>query len=176
MSTSSEHSNDHGLEAMASTRQLHASLEFKGELDARRKRCVHWIAEIMIKLLKQIVARRAAAGRAMVTPQEEDAFSAQFKMSDELLPIDEVKDIITLPRFDKNVAKRQADIKTIKLPEDVLDQIHNFIAEIALLYRYAPPLGEGSPSLLLAHPQTDCMLSFAFTETILFTILIMPVT
>ena len=94
----------------------------------------------MIKLLKQIVARRTAAagpqvGRLMLR-QEEDTFSSQFTLSEEQLPIDEVKDIITLPRFDKNVVKRQADFKTVKLPDDVMDQIHNFIAEIALLYRY----------------------------------------
>ena len=88
----------------------------------------------MVKLLKQIVARRAALGRNVLKP-EEDTFSSHFTMTDEQLPIDEVKDIITLPRFNKIVAKRQADIKTIRLPDNVLDQLHNFIAEIALLYR-----------------------------------------
>ena len=134
VSTSSEHSLDVGIDSVESTRKLHSSLAFKGELCPKRKRCVHWIAEIMVKLLKQIVARRAALGRNVLKP-EEDTFSSHFTMTDEQLPIDEVKDIITLPRFNKIVAKRQADIKTIRLPDNVLDQLHNFIAEIALLYR-----------------------------------------
>lgn len=139
-STGSNHNID-GLNLLlpvVSTRQLHASLAFKSELDARRKRCVHWIGEIMIKLLKQIVARRAVAGTQGVTMKKEESFSAHFTLIDEQQPIDEVKDIITLPKFDPKVAKKQADASLVKLPEDVMDQLHNYIAEIALLYRDNP--------------------------------------
>jgi hypothetical protein len=138
-------SSDHSVQRMDSSKKapsarrastLHASLVLRVELDEKRKRCVHWIAEIMIKLLKQIVARRAAQGN--VLKHETDTFSAQFGLDRAELPIDEVIDIITLPKFDKNVAKRQADIKTIKLSEQVVDQLHSLIAEIALLYKDNP--------------------------------------
>lgn len=141
-STNSGSEQSLGVESVASTRKLHASLAFKGELDAKRKRCVHWIAEIMIKLLKQIVSRRAArAGQFMLKLEQKldhEDFSNHFTLEDSQLPIDEVREIITLPKFDKNVVKRQADYKTIKLSEDVLDQLHNYIAEIALLYHENP--------------------------------------
>lgn len=69
---------------------------------------------------------------------DHEDFSNHFTLEDSQLPIDEVREIITLPKFDKNVVKRQADYKTIKLSEDVLDQLHNYIAEIALLYHENP--------------------------------------
>jgi hypothetical protein len=126
---------DSKLSRVVSTRHLHESIAFKKELDSARKRTVHWIAEIMVKLLKQIVARRMAGGGQMMKNQH-DLLSSRFAI--EGMPIDEVVDIITLPRFDFKVAKKQAHLTTVKLPEEVVDQLHNFIAEIALLYNDNP--------------------------------------
>lgn len=111
---------------------MHTSLAMKRELDEKHKRLVHWIAEIMIKLLKQIVARRTAAGTTTVR-KKSDTISSHF--GDDHDPIEEVQDIITLPCFDQKVAAKQIDFTKVKLPESVLAQLHSYIAEIAMIYR-----------------------------------------
>jgi hypothetical protein len=49
-----------------------------------------------------------------------------------------VVDIIILPKFDDKVAKKQAHQTKVKLPEEILEQLHDFIAEVALLYNDNP--------------------------------------
>ena len=142
VSASSDHSNETSLVSVASTRQLHASLAFKGELDAKRKRCVHWIGEIMIKLLKQIVARRTAAaglqvGRLMLR-QEEDTFSSQFTLAEEQLPIDEVKEVIKLRGFSAKAARRQLDIDKVDVPPFVMEQLELFVLAVSDMYTDLP--------------------------------------
>ena len=111
---------------------MHTSLAMKRELDEKHKRLVHWVAEIMIKLLKQMVARRTAAGTTTVR-KKSDAISSHF--GDNHDPIEEVQDIITLPCFDQKVAAKQIDFTKVKLPESVVAQLHSYIAEIAMIYR-----------------------------------------
>ena len=77
-----------------------------------------------------------AAILAQMMKNLSDILSSRFSI--EGMPIDEVVDIITLPKFDNKVAKKHAHHTKVKLPEDVLDQLHNFIAEVALLYNDNP--------------------------------------
>lgn len=119
---------------LKSTRRLHGSIAVKKELDPARKRAIHWIAEIMIKVLKQMVARRTAAGFVGLKNQA-DMFSSQFKVTSHN-PIDEVQDVIALPKFNPKLARKEIDVSKVILPDSVVVQLHTFIAEIALLYRY----------------------------------------
>ena len=54
-------------------------------------------------------------------------------------PIDEVKEIIHLPKFDARAAKNQQDPKTIELDKQVVEQLHNYVTVIASLYRAEVP-------------------------------------
>lgn len=136
-SSSSGDNTDREIDEMTlfkSTRRLHGSIAAKKELDPGRKRAVHWIAEIMMTILKEIVARRKAAGFAGLRNQT-DTFSAHFKI-DNPAPIEEVKDVIALPKFDPRLERKCIDISNVVLPGTVVEQLHTFVAEIALLYRY----------------------------------------
>ena len=48
--------------------------------------------------------------------------------------LDEVQEIITLPKFDPEVAKLQGPIEDIELPEIVVTQLRNLVEQLALLY------------------------------------------
>lgn len=51
------------------------------------------------------------------------------------IPLEEVKTIIELPEFDKRAARRQRDNKDVEIPEAVVQQLRNFVTEIAEMYK-----------------------------------------
>ena len=128
---------------MVSTRLLHGTIADANFLDERKKRSVHWISEIMVKILRQIAARRAVSGWHIVGKNKKihhknRSASNGNLTSGELQVVDELQDIITLPRFDKSLARRQAEADKVKLPEAAQEQLHNYISWVALLYRDNP--------------------------------------
>jgi hypothetical protein len=54
-----------------------------------------------------------------------------------LIVVDEVAEIITLPRFNPKAIKKQEDAKNIKLDEDVVSLLGDFIGTVAKMYRCA---------------------------------------
>jgi 3'5'-cyclic nucleotide phosphodiesterase len=48
---------------------------------------------------------------------------------------DEVKEVITLPKFDHRAARQQESAESIVLGYEVLDQLHDFVRTISSLYR-----------------------------------------
>ena len=127
--------------SVASSRLIHGTIADASGLDDRKKRSVHWISEIMLKLLKQIAARRAVGGWHIPGKNKKlhsRSASEQFSASEEVLVVDELQDIITLPRFDKSLARKQADSSKIKLPEAATSQLQNYISWVALIYRDNP--------------------------------------
>lgn len=202
---------------MVSSRLLHATIAAASGLDDRKQRSVHWISEIMLKILKQIAARRATTGwnahmpnipgkaiiqnipgkhiiqnipgqtkhiiqnipgqtkniiqnipganmvhlpnmpgkksrRKSEALKSSDAFKMESESSEPQqesplqeepplvadepgLVVDELKDIITLPRFDKSQARKQTDLSKLKLPAEALEQLHSYISWVALTYQ-----------------------------------------
>ena len=126
---------DASLGHVGSSRQLHEAITSVDGLDQRKMRSVQWIAEIMVKMLKQIAARRTASGWTAQKRAFDNGESNFFQVSDATRVVDEVQDVITLPAFDQKVARKYVDPETIKIPEDAVSQLHNYIARVAMLYR-----------------------------------------
>lgn len=126
--------------SMVSVRQLHGTIASASGLDEKKKRSVHWISEIMVKLLKQILARRAVSGWNinMIKKSSHEAMSHRLITNRGNLVVDEIQDIITLPKFDKSLARKQNDAAKAKLPDTALEQLHSYISEVALMYRDNP--------------------------------------
>lgn len=126
---------------MVSTRLLHGTIADANFLDERKKRSVHWISEIMVKLLRQIAARRAVSGGWHISGKNKKIHAKNASagnVAGDLQVVDELQDIITLPRFDKSLARKQADSDKVKLPDEAQSQLHNYISWVALLYRDNP--------------------------------------
>ena len=105
------------------------------EVSAKTSRLIDWNKDLLARLLKAVVARRQALNQGASTPvrPEED-----FARDGDKTVLDEVQEIVALPAFDPNVIKREVDPATIDLGGEVENELGNYIATIASMYRDNP--------------------------------------
>ena len=111
-----------------------AEAELDREAD-KMMRLVEWNVEVLSRLLKQIIARRNAtktSGVRGARPREEKFLVHATN------PLDEAVDIIQLPKFDAEAARKQEDIKNIQLPPEVIEQLFRLVTDIAKMYNDNP--------------------------------------
>jgi 3'5'-cyclic nucleotide phosphodiesterase len=103
--------------------------------DPKTTRLVDWNVDVLLRLLKLIVSRRKSCSippSEKHAPMEERYKSEQYVTS----PLDEVKEIITLPAFIE--AKQQEDPEEIVLPNEVGLQLQDYVSNVAALYNNNP--------------------------------------
>lgn len=96
---------------------LHGFKALREKEQSKESRLVDWNVEILGKLLKHVIARRNALGRG--------PFAEEVKLD---LPegrtvLEEVREIITLPKFDASAAKKQEDPDKMELHPAVKEQV-----------------------------------------------------
>jgi hypothetical protein len=92
-------------------------------------RLISWNVDIMSKLLKQIAVRRKALGTdKVVFLDPEDSYGYNQMV------LEEVKEIITLPRFNKSLINNLDDTK-VEMDTEVVEQLRHFVTTISSLYR-----------------------------------------
>lgn len=100
------------------------------KLSSKEQRLVAWNVDMLVKVLKQIMARRSSY-RSMpkLTRQQ----------TKEIVPggtvLDEVKDVLALPQFDAKIMQKEADPMSITVPDQVVSQLMDMVARIAGLYQ-----------------------------------------
>jgi hypothetical protein len=101
-----------------------------GELECQQ-RSIEWNVEVFKGMLKQILARRPAMNRWA---------GVSFKVPKDVptVPLEEVKEIIELPDFDKKTARRQRENGDVEVPENVVKELREFITAIADRYNPNP--------------------------------------
>jgi class 3 adenylate cyclase len=106
-------------------------------ISEKQQRLVNWNADIMARLLKDIVALREASG---IEAASEDKLKnlEESKLHRDNLVIDEVEEIVTLPVFDANAAKNQKDTDSVELSEDVVTQLRDYVGTISVMYQENP--------------------------------------
>jgi len=102
-----------------------------------KQRWVDWNTDIFKDLLKQILARRATSNLRRSTSQDSTTSEAGC-LNYGAMPLDEFKEIIHLPQFDKKAARRQLENVDVEVPAPVLEQLRTYISEIADLYNANP--------------------------------------
>ena len=107
--------------------------ELEESLPPKVKRLVGWNVEILKKLLQQIVAKRNATANKRINEQQLGKLEKTIGRGMYLL--DEVVEIIALPKFDKTT-KMQENPNKIELPKIVVDQLRHYVSAIAAMYRY----------------------------------------
>ena len=104
-------------------------------IDSKTERLINWNVDVMWRLLKKVVARRISHEQAdmRVAPSAEEALESNgdFVLS-------EVKEIIALPKFDPIAHKKEPDSEKIEIRDDVKEELQNFVASIASMYRFNP--------------------------------------
>jgi 3'5'-cyclic nucleotide phosphodiesterase len=103
--------------------------------DEKTQSLIAWNGEVLLRLLKQIVARREACEGA-VTPGRERVQGGDYCPNEGTTPLDEVKEIISLPKFQK--AKMPKDPSKLVLDPAVVKQLFDFVSTIATKYRSNP--------------------------------------
>jgi hypothetical protein len=94
------------------------------------KRLIAWNVEVLLKLLKQVIAKREASGKSGGWDDE-----PALETSD--VVADEVVAIIDLPAFDPKTSKK-FDEKSIEVPPQVVQQLKEYVSAVALAYRSNP--------------------------------------
>jgi hypothetical protein len=108
--------------------------DMTGVHDAKTMRLIDWNVDVLLRLLKQIVARRNACPPVEGLSPDEARFSTENGSS----TIDEVREIIKLPRFNKAAAMKQEDPENVVLDPKVAQQLHSYVCNIAAIYRDNP--------------------------------------
>lgn len=116
-------------------RELQEAGREPGKLSDKAMRLVGWNVEVMVRLLKQIEARRNASSKTgeLIMHDESMLLPSEGKMV-----LDEVKEIITLPKFDAKVATQQQNTNDVQLDFRVIEQLNDYIMKIGALYRDNP--------------------------------------
>ena len=118
---------------------------------------ISWNASTLLKLIQAIVAHRGAkkeaTKQAEAHPQTSSrSFNKSRSLSiendpviDEIVetdmfdmhqsPLDEVKEIISLPEFDRKVAKLEENPEDVEMDSVVVAQLQNYVTCIASMYR-----------------------------------------
>jgi Adenylate and Guanylate cyclase catalytic domain len=111
-------------------------------LDERTIRLVDWNTEMLVKLLQAIAARREEMKSASKESKRLRQ-STKFKLAENHIsdigkktPLEEVREIITLPEFDGGV--KQVNPDQIKIPQEVVQELHHLVSSIAKLYNKNP--------------------------------------
>jgi hypothetical protein len=107
-------------------------------LSSQVERLVGWNAETMIQLLQQIVASRMSA--AAVTNKQSSlvAETLSTDISAGATVLDEVAEIITLPKFNANPGSKQIDPASVDLGRKVKRQVHEYVSFVADVYQKNP--------------------------------------
>ena len=92
------------------------------------QRLVDWSTECLLRLLQQVVANRG--------PQPKRRNSSVRKVLPSNAPLEEVVEVIALPRF--KTAVKTIDPETVDLGPEVKEQLHRYISWIASAYNDNP--------------------------------------
>ena len=100
----------------------------------KKNRLVTFNLEVLLRLLKQVVAWRTSSPPTIYA----DIDVSRQEDPNATMPLDEVKEIIALPPFDRRAAKRKVDIEQVVIPPVVVNQMLVYVTRIAYMYRNNP--------------------------------------
>lgn len=137
--------------------EMRASVIEKAAMDKlateKTARLIDWNCDVLLRLLKQIVARRRAMAKykqresivglnGLKSSRRASLNGSAHGMMDESnengTVIDEVREIITLPKLDLKLAKAQEEADSIELEEEIVGQLNEYVSNIAAMYRENP--------------------------------------
>ncbi|ACI65757.1 predicted protein [Phaeodactylum tricornutum CCAP 1055/1] len=100
----------------------------------KTRRLIDWNVEVLLRLLGQIVACRITHPVKISGVFVRNSASPKGQTV-----LEEVKEIITLPNFNaKSAELRKKDSATTQLNDDVVQQLREYVANVAALYRCNP--------------------------------------
>eukprot|EP00934_Nitzschia_sp_Nitz4_P008800 Nitzschia sp. Nitz4//scaffold306_size21755//8//3956//NITZ4_008587-RA/size21755-snap-gene-0.14-mRNA-1//-1//CDS//3329547105//8790//frame0 len=98
------------------------------ERTARLDRLVDYNADVLVSLLKKIVARRSVV----------HDFDDMEHTTAGIIAMDEVREVIHMPEYNQEAAVKMASDYTVKIPETVKSEMREYVRRIALMYQHNP--------------------------------------
>jgi hypothetical protein len=98
------------------------NVSLKGQYD----RLIDWQVDIMLKLLKQIVAVRDYSTLPLLSPKV---------VARDCIVLEEVSESIELPKFDPKAAKLRARPSLVEVPEQVVTELREYVRMVMDRYR-----------------------------------------
>ena len=108
----------------------------KGDKLSQNKRLIEWHVELLSKLLKQIIAHRSRRDRGAENLKVA-GIDASCKR-EITTPLDELQEIIVMPKFDAKKAKKFVDPDSIVLPSNITSQLQDYITTLSCMYHNNP--------------------------------------
>jgi class 3 adenylate cyclase len=110
--------------------ELRADGQVQRLMSDKTNRLIDWNCDVLLRLIKQIVAARDVmeAGHGEDPPTLPDGGNGTG-----LTCLEEVKEIITLPEFDFKTFRQQRKPEDIELGDNVEQQLHDYISNIAIM-------------------------------------------
>lgn len=102
-------------------------------MDAKTQRLIDWNVDMLARLLKHIVANRVNANKDVCEPLS----PVRFVPEEGKMVLDEVREIINLPRSNDSIVSME-DVEAVVLSPEVMTQLRDYVATIASLYRGNP--------------------------------------
>ncbi|CAB9521849.1 Receptor-type guanylate cyclase gcy [Seminavis robusta] len=100
------------------------------ELDKRTVRLIDWNVEMLSRIMMDIAAKRASVSAS--TTKKQGAVAAEFGDA----PLEEVREIITLPEFDHHASLQNPEDQ--KIPVEVVEELRLLVSHIASMYNDNP--------------------------------------
>ena len=124
-------------------------LNMSVDLDAKTMRTVEWNVDVLVCVIKQIVARRNAVSSprggnkkpkstANLFDNDTNSLVPQWKPSGSMNPLDEVVEIIHLPELSTS-NDMEEDPTTIQLDPKVVGLVRDYVTCLAKMYRSSNP-------------------------------------
>jgi hypothetical protein len=111
----------------------------KEQSEAKLDRLIFWVSESLAHSLRQVVARRNASTKPVRRgPAQESVRELEEEMSKHKIVLDEVCEVISLPKYDAEAVAKQVDPRTIDLGPEVETQLREYVTVIASLYQANP--------------------------------------
>jgi 3'5'-cyclic nucleotide phosphodiesterase len=101
----------------------------------RKQRLIEWNVEVLYDLLNRVNSSTSTTALTEITNSDASGLNEPVNPAGRLV-IDEMTEIIHLPRFDPKV---QQNRKSVKFPVTVKDQLYEYVSNIAHLYRDEVP-------------------------------------
>lgn len=106
-------------------------LENMSVRSTKTKRLVDWNVDVLHKLIRQIVARREAS--PALKKARDDSSWIEESYSYPKSPLEELQNVISFPSIDSTAILRQKHPNEIILDPGVIEQLRDFVTNVALL-------------------------------------------
>jgi len=101
---------------------------------SQRERLINWNIDVLERLLKKIVSRRAALGGKVAGKSGSGDVTANWNRPHSTIVLNEVKEVIKLPEYNSKYTDTQEDPDSIVLDSRVRIQLREFVTAIAFTY------------------------------------------